>query len=395
MSGLSTITRCNKTIDADSSTQAVQLVATDDYCLDGQRLRVTNGGAEGAGGTTYDTEIRGYSLITSDTDSSATGGPSHWTVQAKDGTTYEYGNTADSKIFVTNPSGGTGTAVCVWALDKVTDANGNYYTLTYQNNDATTGDYWPTDIEYGNALVHDIHFSWSPRSVSTVQAGFLHGTLVTQTQRLSEIAVNYNGSATLTYQLGYQNDAGTGRNQLASITECAADGSCFPATEIGWQSGSAGWQSAVSTGITVSDVQHADAAHLMDVNGDGIDDLVYPGATDWMVMFGLAGGGLGPPVDTGEAATNYQYALAMDYNGDGRADLMWPDTTDNYWHVLQATGSTASGNIFSNITTTLSDTGTNSVTNEPIYEGNAMAADYQGNGLSDFIYRAPLEIEVL
>lgn len=390
LAGLSTITRCNKTIDDDGVTQAVQLQSTDDYCLDGQRLRITNGGAEGGNQTTYDTELRGYSQITSYTGS-PTGGPSYWTVQTKNGSTYEYGNTLDSKIYATNPGGGAQTAVRVWALDKVTDANTNYYTITYQNNDTTTGDYWPLSILYtGNAgasatPLHKVMFGWTPRSTQTIQASFIHGTLVTQTQLLSTITVSYNGGTNFIYTLTYQSDPATFRNQLESVQECDANSDCFPATMIGWQDGTAGWQSDVSTDDTVPDVQHANAAHLMDVNGDGIQDLVYPGATDWMAMFGLPGGGFGSPEDTGISASNYQYTLVMDYNGDGREDLMWPDTTDNLWHVLEATGNTT-GVIFMDIATTMSDTGINSVTNEPIYEGNAMTADYHGNGLSDFIY---------
>ena len=390
LSGLSAITRCNKTIDDDGSTEGITLTANDDYCLDGQRLRST-------GSDIYDTEIRSFERITANTNSGATGGPSYWTVESKDGTTYEYGNTTDSKIFATNPSGGATTTVRVWALDKVKDASGNYYTLTYQNNNATTGDYWPISIQYtGNTAastspLHSITFSWSPRSVTTVQTSFVHGTLITQTQLLSEITVSYNGTTTFAYNLQYQNDPATGRNQLASITECAADGSCFPPTAITWQNGAAGWQSDVSTGTAVPDIQHAIAARLMDVNGDGIQDLVYPGSTDWMVMFGLPGGGFGVPVDTGIVALNYKYALVMDFNGDGRGDLMYPNTTDNHWHVLEATGNFI-GTIFTDITTTLSDTGTNSVTGQPIYEGNAMTADYNGNGLSDFIYSDGINI---
>ncbi|HET7396408.1 MAG TPA: SpvB/TcaC N-terminal domain-containing protein, partial [Gammaproteobacteria bacterium] len=158
LSGLSAITRCNKTIHDDGSTEAVTLTASDDYCLDGQRLILISTNSTSS---TYDTEIRSYSRITT---AGGTNGPASFTVQTKDGETWEYGNTTDSKILAT----GTST-VRVWALDKVTDTNGNYYTITYQNNDTTTGDYWPLSIAYtGNTTVnsplHTIQFDWVPRS---------------------------------------------------------------------------------------------------------------------------------------------------------------------------------------------------------------------------------------
>lgn len=380
LSGLSAITRCNKTIHDDGSTEAVTLTASDDYCLDGQRLIFSSSNS------TYDTEIESFSRITA---TSGTNGPGSFTVQTKDGETWEYGNTTDSKILAT----GTST-VRVWALDKVTDTNGNYYTITYQNNDTTTGDYWPLHIDYtgntgaGTSPVHEIQFNWTPRSAASVQARYLAGTLITQTQLLSDIKIIYNGSTTFTYSLAYQTDSATQRNQLHTVTECAADGSCFEPTSISWQSGAAGWQTPVSVaGISV-DAQHAQAAHLVDVNGDGIADLLYPGTTDWLILFGQSGGGFGvspEPIDTGVPVGNYQWALVTDTNGDGKADLLVPGT--NSWTLWESTGN-SSGTIFNTIPSGLGSYGTetNSQTGLPAYEGNVAMADIQGRGLQDLIY---------
>lgn len=224
----------------------------------------------------------------------------------------------------------------------------------------------------------------------------MHGTLLTQTQVLTGISVEYSGSATFTYTLSYNATPpavpADNRYQLTSVQECDANSACFPATTISWQEGAAGWQGDVAvSGATVADAAHAAAAHLMDVNGDGIQDLVYPGPNgDWMVMFGQADGGLGAPVDTGitypTGSTNYyQYALGTDINGDGLQDLMVPEA-DGYWHALEGTGNETAGQIFNDVTTNLSDTGTNSQTGEPIYEGEAEFTDYYGHGLSDFVY---------
>ncbi|MGH8321664.1 MAG: PKD domain-containing protein [Gammaproteobacteria bacterium] len=408
LSGLSAITRCALTIDDDGSTRAVQLTtgdSGDDFCLDGQRLRNANGGVYGASGTTYDTELRSYALITS--NGTAGNGPSYFTVQTKDGKTYEYGNTADSKILAT----GTST-VRVWALDKVTDANSNYYTITYQNNDTTTGDYWPLTLSYtgntqaGTSPLHTLTFSWAPRADVAVRTSFMAGTLISQTQLLTGLTVSYNGTATFTYSLYYNGSTSTtpplvpgdNRYQLTSIQECAADGSCFNPTSISWQEGAAGWtgDQAVS-GSNINSAAEADSAHLMDVNGDGIEDLVYVGSnSDWWVMFGESSGGLSAPVDTGIAAnpTYYPYALAINYDGSGRTSLLVPASSST-WQVLVPTGN-ETGSIFTESTVTgLSTPGTNSTNGQPIYAGSAWVVDFYGRGLGNFVYTNGTEVYLL
>lgn len=406
LGGLSAITRCPKTIDDDGVTQAIQYSNSDDYCLDGQRLRLVSG-TYGTDGATYATVIQGFSLITSHVDANATSGPSWFTVQTKDGKIFEYGNTTDSKIYAQNTHYLGTNIVRVWALDKVTDLNGNYYTATYQNNGDSTGEYWPSTISYtGNGSTtpdHQISFGYQARPTNTVQIAFVHGSQVINSQLLKTITVTYipTNEATFTYNLVYMQDAANGRNQLHTVQECGKDGTCLPMTTIGWQSGQSDWGSNTPTGGGVSDLVHAQAAHLMDVDGDGIQDLVYPAQIpcssppncpyDWFVMFGQPGGGFTAPVDTGDPlwgdATYYAYALALDYNGDGRMDLMVPIPSG--WQILVATGSRSQGvgNIFKTPGNNLPYLGgTNSVTGLPIYEGNVWAVDFSGRGLSDLVY---------
>ena len=154
----------------------------------------------------------------------------------------------------------------------------------------------------------------------------------------------------------------------------------------------AGWATAVNTGIAVSAAANAAAAHLMDVDGDGIEDLVYPDTTTghWVVLFGTPAGGFLPSVvDTGipETIGFAKYALALDYNGDGRSDLMVPTTTG--WQILESTGSRTADAIFTIITTNgLSSLSglKNSANGKPIYENSVWAVDFSNRGLSDVVY---------
>jgi hypothetical protein len=82
LAGFSAITRCERTIAQDGAASPVQLLASDAFCLNGNRLRLTSG-TYGQAGSTYQTEIADFSLI------SAQGvvgeGPASFLVKAKNG----------------------------------------------------------------------------------------------------------------------------------------------------------------------------------------------------------------------------------------------------------------------------------------------------------------------
>lgn len=403
LSGLSTITRCPQNPEDDNLTFNIPIryQASDDFCLDGQKLRLLSGTS--GGNATYGTQIEGFSVITS---YAGTGGPSYFTVQTKDGRVYEYGNTADSAIVAEGTS-----AIRVWALDKVTDPNGgnpltcagsstcgNYMTYTYSGSGTPGREYWPVSIKYtanGSTLPdHEIDFTFVNRPWGTT-THYVHGSLYRDGRRLTTIVSKYNGTAVYTYNLGYEATApANNRNRLISVQECDAGSNCFPATTISWNNTTAGWAAQASTGISVVDKTRAQAAHLMDVDGDGIADLVYPddtvangGTGDWMVAFGQASGGFGSPVDTGVGVTgHFAYALAMDYNGDGNTDLIVPAPGGGGWLVMEATGSrtAGAGHIFLTPPNSIPDmSATNSVTGNPMYQGNVTMADFSGGDLSD------------
>ena len=124
LSGMSMITRCGKTwASSGGSPAAVALVTTDDLCLDGNRLRLT-GGTQGVAGSTYQTELANFSNVTA--YGAQGNGPQYFLVQGKDGRTYEYGNTADSRLY-----GSGATTPYAWALNKIRDRQTNNMTFSY------------------------------------------------------------------------------------------------------------------------------------------------------------------------------------------------------------------------------------------------------------------------
>ncbi|MGH8397853.1 MAG: toxin TcdB middle/N-terminal domain-containing protein [Gammaproteobacteria bacterium] len=387
LSGLSVITVCNQTVAQDGINQGVSFAGTapdtNDYCLDGAKLKPT-----AAGAATYRKELDDFSQITAETSGGAgltpTSGPQWFEVQMSGGLVYEYGKTADSEIVAAGPGV---TMVRAWALDKIYDQYGNSISFSYLQ-DTTRGDYWPVQITYTNhgssAGLHTIAFKYT--SLTSISPGlvwtsYLAGALISQTQRLNEIDVDYNGTPTFTYTLSYTNtltDAnshtGTERSLLHTITECAGS-TCYPATTIQWQDGQSGWQAPQSTGA-YPDATHAAAMHLMDVSGDGRADIVYPGATDWMVML-ANGSGFDAAQDSGAAVADYQDALVIDFNGNGTQDLIEPTTGSNpTWEVVEFH---VSGTTVTNTVTVLTNPATGA-------SGNATVVDLDGDGLDDLVY---------
>jgi hypothetical protein len=141
IAGLSVIERCGKTLDQDNAVAGVTMTSSDKFCLDGNKLRLT-GGTYGAAGATYRTELETFSKVTQN------GAVSWFKVQGKDGLTYEYGNSADSRIEAKDS-----TIVRAWALSKVYDRYDNYIRF-YYTEDTDNGSYRPLRVEYTGREQH-------------------------------------------------------------------------------------------------------------------------------------------------------------------------------------------------------------------------------------------------
>jgi hypothetical protein len=63
LSGISAITRCNKTVAQDGTAAPIALASSDGYCLDGERLRLVSG-TYGASGSVYETEVENFEQVT-------------------------------------------------------------------------------------------------------------------------------------------------------------------------------------------------------------------------------------------------------------------------------------------------------------------------------------------
>jgi hypothetical protein len=274
LSGLSVITRCPRTMAQDGVRGGVNFDLNDRYCLDGQRL-IAISGANGAANTEYRTERESFAKIVS--YGSAGNGPASFKVWTKDGLVMEYGATANSAIEAQGK-----TSIAVWAVNKVSDVKGNYYTVSYTK-DSPNGAYYPTRIDYtGNAstgLAPNSSVQFAYESRPDVVPGYLAGSMIRVTNRLQSITTSQSAIARK-YTLSYSLSVHTDRSRLASLKECDGAGNCLPTnTFSSFESGTKAFQGRI---LKIADFanwtdSNSDASAprmLVDVNGDGLPDVV-------------------------------------------------------------------------------------------------------------------------
>lgn len=373
VSGLGSVTRCNKTYAQDGVSGSVTLSINDGYCLNGKRLRLYSG-TYGNDGSTYQTEVADFSLISAN-GGVGSAGPASWTVKGRDGLIYQYGyvdansNGANSQLLA-------GTIPYAWLLSKVTDRSGNNYVINYLAPDGMTLTntsvpdkiQWAPTSNGAATYQYSAKFNYSTNVAASSPAKYLAGTAVADTKLLTSVAINYNTTVIRDYFLGYTTSPTTGRNELNSIKECAdaAQSDCLLPTAIAYTGTTPGLGGSSSSALTSSGTG---LVAKYDFNGDGIPDLIYcPDANNTYVAFGSASG-YGTPVVTNAAC----YLAIGDFDG-GSKDGFIALGASNTLYYYTYNGTTFTGTA----TNTTYPTGYNSVT--------FAAADVNGDGLPDLVW---------
>ena len=281
LSGLSSIAICPKNATQDLKNDSNKYDGEDRYCFDGQRLVATDG-EYGRDGTEYHTERESWMRITSHGQTEYA--PEYFIVVSKDGTTFEYGRAGNSRVIPSNRSNAR-----VWAVNRITDRNGNYLTISY-GQDLFKDNYYPLEILYtgnansGAAPHMKVMFELEERLDDIVR---FSGEAKTQTlHRLASISthvetVGAGWGLVKKYYLNYEYSPETKRSRLRTIKECGVT-ACLSPTAFKWTAGSVqSWQAAAVGLQPPTDIASQDTntpkdrgIRFVDLNGDGLADIL-------------------------------------------------------------------------------------------------------------------------
>ena len=374
VAGLSNIARCKKTIAQDGLDAGVLLTTTDRACLNGNKLRTFSGTTYWADASDYQTELADFSLIIYHNTGGAI--PGWFEVHGKNGLIYQYGNTSDSVLLAT----GTTTGI-QWAVNRISDRFGNHIDFVYTN-DTTNQVLRPSTITYVTspgttaAANYQVLFTYVTRG-GIIPTGFVTGAQFQEPYLAQTITIGaLSGSsypAVRTYNLNYTTGGATGRALLKTVQECSPT-QCYAASSMNYQNGQAGWGTAVASTAN----SNLFTAMAVDLNGDGIDDLVYQDQTSglWRYLMGATSGAYAGPYDPSISSS---IVIPMDFNGDGKMDLLVKNSSGN-WRVMYFQ---SPGAAFTYTDTTV-PVPTNAV-GYPASNG-IMAGDVDGDGRDDLIY---------
>ncbi len=330
LSGLSSITRVPRTKYPDGSIGTVNLDANDRYALDGVKLMKMSGGSYAATNAVYGTEIENYTRVT--LKGTPETSSQYFEAVTDLGQIIEYGNTSDSKQKTANGK------VVAWMANKITDADGNYMTITYEKS-ATNGELWPVKIKYTGNVVAGIApyakvlFQYSIDD--NVNASYVNGQIIKPTRLLSSIDVKYGDDLVRQYTLEYDSDRST---RLNAVVLKDASGHELTRTVITWGNDDA------SETVRTYNTLVGYTICIGDYNGDNLPDLFLnnynSGTNNWQIRLGDRTGNYNNVNYSSTIYGNYVFsAVPVDkYGKDGISFVSYDSASGDYrYHIIKLT----------------------------------------------------------
>ena len=387
--GLSAIGRTGQNYYNDGVAMGVNLTAFDKFTLDGQRLVPTSGNY-GANLTTYQTEI---DIFTRAQSLGALGsGPAEFMTQTKSGLTNQYGYTADSKQLLPSIP-----EVVTWFINQTSDLYGNIISYSYINDNNMV---YPSQINYG---LNSITFSYKTRA-DTVSS-YLRGQKIQQTLLLDKVTVSYNSNIVKSYQMNYNliSDNYNNYSVLNEVVESGIGTDRYNSTVFSYQTPASAAFPQTPTSVTNADVTYKSRICTGDFNGDGKAEILClpdasKGAT-WTGMRVYSGDGTNFTTyfssTTSLDLTKLDDIQALDINGDGIDDIVYEvnnSGTSTYYYMLN-TGNSFGAPVVITTMTNGTNTGMNGKSRRKNFkqenDNQFSGTDYNGDGVNDIFINDP------
>ena len=322
LKGLSMITRTGSDLYHDGSVSGVSMTDADHFALDGMRLLYK-------GDNLYVPELNNLWRIKTD----KSGNPNYFTIENGEGITMYYGSTMNGRI-----SGSGEGSYLSWLLNKVEDANGNYYTIEYKN---ALGEFYVDNIKYGGNVAagvspaYTLKFTYSPREKCAVF--YVLGNHYHTSHLLTSVEVFFGENFLRSYDFTYKTNVGKTLPYLKSIKLRGTDNIGFKSTSFEWSETPdatllPGIEQPVFTGDNIG-------LYIGDFDGDGLRDYleVANNANNktqkiWR-LFKNKGNGKFEYTNWGFLNNEHTRLLIGDFNADGKYDFIEeykPGTTYSY-----------------------------------------------------------------
>ncbi len=413
--GLSRITRCPTLRKNGKVAAPVQWNEGDSFCLDGEPLW-----ADSDHWMYYPVHWDGSRIWRK---RGALTEPGTWEMRTKDGRIITFGATPDSKVMVGNVL--TASVPMTWAVSRVEDRAGNFMTVTYEP--SAGGDIRPTRIDYTGSAADPttkraVTFTYETTVRPDVDQRAYGRQFTTYPDRLKSIEMHAPNSANMdplrSVTFAYAQSDTTGRSLLKYLAEC--DGPPPSSLPVSGSTPLCRQQTftyapgvplasvnayTVETydiyGKQIDDVGQTalsntllPSVRLLDVDGDGRDDLLYMSneATPTYHLRFSQGNVFGPAIPTNIPAYTVNgpspgdgpsAPLVLDFNGDGHADVLinQGQTSPNYAPKVRLYLANNAGGSWH-----LGGTGYEYLLFEPasIYN-DAQTADLNGDGRPDIV----------
>lgn len=203
---------------------------------------------------------------------------SGWTLTDKSGIIYKFGHATSTRLDDPN----NGYKVYRWYLQEIRDTNENYMSYTYFKEKGqvyiATSTYTGNGVSDGSFKVEFYHEMRSDIATSSSP-----GFFVQSRRRINEIQASINGSWVRKYELAYTTGDNGVRSLLDTITETGRDEAgnttSLPVVNFNYQNSAntwvenATWQSSQYP-MFISAGPESEGTEIVDVNGDGLADMV-------------------------------------------------------------------------------------------------------------------------
>ncbi len=333
----------------------------------------------------------------------------------QDGRILTFGGSANSQVSVTRDL--SAPVVMTWALSRVEDRAGNFMTVTYTA--PVGGDILPQEIDYTGTATspttqRSVTFNYAARpdvdQIVVADQYFTYPSILASIEMHAPNTGNHDPLRSFSFS--YTKSPTTGRSLLSAIAEC--DGGppkAIPVTtskplcrqESFTYSQGQGLNAPFdvynvdTTGRPITDVAESTISGvppnvvLLDVDGDGRDDVLYlsSDADEAYHLRFSTGAGFGPAITTDISAsipaslpgdtTGTSPPIVLDFNGDGHADVLVNEGPSTAPYPMLYLANNASG------TWTLGGPGYELLLWPTFPAAYVQSADLDGDGRPDFI----------